>query len=70
MLARTSHFFSFFLAGTLLLDAGGSFSDPAHRGETPGPDPGEEALSTYLWSRGFARIDVVALTHAHQDHIG
>jgi ribonuclease BN (tRNA processing enzyme) len=41
-----------------------------HRGETHGPDPGEEAVSTYLWSRGFKQIDVVALTHAHQDHIG
>jgi len=23
-----------------------------------------------LWSRGYQRLDVVALTHAHQDHIG
>jgi competence protein ComEC len=23
-----------------------------------------------LWSRGFKRLDVVALTHAHQDHLG
>jgi competence protein ComEC len=23
-----------------------------------------------LWSRGFQEIDVVALTHAHQDHLG
>jgi competence protein ComEC len=55
---------------TILVDGGGSFSDPAHRGETYGPDPGEDAVSTYLWSRGFKQIDVVALTHAHQDHIG
>jgi competence protein ComEC len=33
-------------------------------------DPGEEAVSAYLWSRGFQKIDVVALTHAHQDHLG
>ena len=28
-----------------------------------------EIVSTYLWSRGIRRIDVVALTHAHYDHI-
>jgi beta-lactamase superfamily II metal-dependent hydrolase len=52
------------------VDGGGSFSDPAQRGETHRPDPGEEAVATYLWSRGFQQIDVVALTRAHQDHIG
>lgn len=55
---------------TILVDAGGSFTDPAQRSESRGPDPGEEAVSPYLWSRGFKQIDVVALTHAHQDHIG
>ena len=24
----------------------------------------------FLWSRGLKRIDVVALTHAHEDHLG
>jgi competence protein ComEC len=55
---------------TILIDAGGSFDAPAHRGEVRGPDPGEDAVSPYLWSRGFKQIDVVALTHAHQDHLG
>ena len=54
---------------TIPVDAGGSFSDPAHRSEMPGLDPGEEAVSRYLWSRGFKHIAVVALTHAHQDHM-
>jgi beta-lactamase superfamily II metal-dependent hydrolase len=27
-------------------------------------------VSPYLWSRGFQKIDVVALTHAHQDPLG
>jgi competence protein ComEC len=35
-----------------------------------GIDPGQEAVSPYLWSRGLQKLDVVALTHAHQDHLG
>jgi competence protein ComEC len=27
-------------------------------------------VSPYLWSRGLEKLDVVALTHAHGDHIG
>jgi competence protein ComEC len=23
-----------------------------------------------LWSRGFQKLDAIALTHAHQDHVG
>jgi competence protein ComEC len=55
---------------TLLIDGGGRFAGFRAREEVPGPDPGEEAVSAYLWSRGIQRIDAVALTHAHQDHIG
>jgi competence protein ComEC len=44
--------------------------DSRARTERNGVDPGEEAVSRYLWSRGFQKIDVVALTHAHQDHLG
>src|SRR5260370_3897509 len=55
---------------TLLIDGGGAFGGfPGHE-ERNGVDPGEEAVSPYLWSRGFQRLDVVALTHAHQDHLG
>jgi competence protein ComEC len=55
---------------TLLIDGGGAFGGfPGHE-QTQGSDPGEEAVSPYLWSRGFQKIDVVALTHAHQDHLG
>jgi competence protein ComEC len=55
---------------TLLIDGGGAFNGfPGHE-EHNGTDPGEEAVSPYLWSRGFQKLDVVALTHAHQDHIG
>ena len=54
----------------LLIDGGGVFGGfPGHE-EQQGVDPGEEAVSPYLWWRGFQKLDVVALTHAHQDHLG
>jgi competence protein ComEC len=55
---------------TLLIDGGGAFSGFPGHPEHGASDPGEEAVSPYLWSRGFKRIGVVAVTHAHQDHIG
>ena len=55
---------------TMLIDGGGAFRGFPGREEHTGTDPGEEAVSAYLWSRGFKKIDVVALTHAHQDHLG
>jgi competence protein ComEC len=33
-------------------------------------DLGEEVVSPYLWSRSIRRLDIVALSHAHADHIG
>jgi len=55
---------------TMLIDGGGAFGGfPGHE-LSAGIDPGEEAVSPYLWSRGFQKLDVVALTHAHQDHLG
>jgi competence protein ComEC len=36
----------------------------------PRIDIGEDVVSPYLWSRSIRRLDVVALTHAHEDHSG
>jgi competence protein ComEC len=55
---------------TLLMDGGGAFTGFQGQEQHFAIDPGEEAVSPYLWSRGFQRLDVVALTHAHQDHLG
>lgn len=53
----------------MLIDGGGAFGGFGGQGNR-GIDPGEEAVSPYLWSRGFQQLDIVALTHAHQDHLG
>jgi competence protein ComEC len=52
----------------MLVDGGGVLSfgpRPASR-----LDIGEDVVSPYLWSRSIRKIDVVALTHAHDDHAG
>ncbi|MCU1257563.1 MAG: internalization-related competence protein ComEC/Rec2, partial [Bryobacterales bacterium] len=33
-------------------------------------DIGEDVVAPYLWTRSIRRIDIVALSHAHEDHIG
>ncbi len=57
--------------GTMLIDAGGPVGGVTEAAEaTSRFDVGEEVVSPYLWSRRFRRLDVIALTHAHSDHMG
>ena len=52
----------------LLMDGGGITT--FRGGQPPRLDIGEDVVAPYLWSRSIRRIDFVALSHAHQDHIG
>ena len=66
---------SIFIVGpdgsTMLLDAGGPVGGVTEAAEaTSRFDVGEEVVSPYLWSRSFRRLDVLALSHAHSDHMG
>ena len=51
----------------LVLDAGGLPPAGKHK---PRIDTGEDVVSPYLWSRSIRRIDAVAISHGHMDHIG
>jgi competence protein ComEC len=50
---------------TLLIDGGG----PVGGAHSDSFDIGEDVVSPYLWSRGITRLDAIALTHAHSDHL-
>jgi competence protein ComEC len=60
----------------MLIDAGGPTGAAANAenarglGSDSAFDIGEEVVSPYLWSRQLRRLDIVALTHAHSDHMG
>ena len=53
---------------TMLVDGGGFGGGP--RQAPQDFDIGEEVVSPALWSRGIRHLDVVALSHAHSDHMG
>ncbi len=54
---------------TMLVDAGG-FPGMSRMVRKPKLDVGEDVVSPYLWSRRIRRLDYVALTHGHSDHMG
>jgi competence protein ComEC len=54
---------------TMLIDGGGQPGTEWIGGQRSGIDIGEQVVSPYLWSRGVQHLDVIALTHAHHDHL-
>ena len=64
-----SLFLSFPNGHTMLMDGGGLTGSETIRGTRSGLDVGENVVSPFLWWHGLKRVDVLALTHAHHDHL-
>jgi competence protein ComEC len=55
--------------GERLLVDGGGIPAFGHQARSQ-LDTGEDVVAPYLWDRGMRSVDIVALSHAHEDHIG
>ncbi|PWU07453.1 MAG: hypothetical protein C5B51_10005 [Terriglobia bacterium] len=55
--------------GKRMLMDGGGIPSFGHASRTQ-LDIGEDVVAPYLWNRSIRKIDVIALSHAHEDHIG
>jgi competence protein ComEC len=53
----------------MVVDGGGVLQFGSHQ-RKPNLDTGEDVVSPYLWNRGIRRIDILVVTHAHEDHSG
>ena len=53
---------------TMLMDGGGIAGFGPN--EKPKIDTGEDVVAPYLWERSFRSLDVIVLSHAHEDHLG
>jgi competence protein ComEC len=55
--------------GKLMLVDGGGILSFGHHAKSK-MEIGEDVVSPYLWRRSIRKVDVVVLTHAHDDHAG
>ena len=51
----------------MLVDGGGI---PSFGHASSKMDIGEDVVAPYLWNRSIRNVDIIALSHAHEDHIG
>ncbi|HBY58274.1 MAG TPA: hypothetical protein DEH78_00525, partial [Solibacterales bacterium] len=56
--------------GRLMLVDGGGLPVFGDKRPRPRLDIGEDVVSPYLWTRSIRRLDIVAASHSHEDHVG
>ncbi len=55
--------------GKIMLVDGGGVPQFGRRAKSK-LDIGEDVISPYLWERRIRKVDVIAITHGHEDHVG